>query len=78
MKHFYSHKKAFSVNPLNQTCFVAGTAHPSSAPEFPLDFSGVRVTRSFVLCVCFVDRCFSFCPFSFGHRVVCSSSIYGF
>jgi len=33
--------------------------------------SGVHVTRSLVLCVCFVDRCFSFC-------VVCSSSIYGF
>ena len=25
-----------------------------------LVFSGVRVTRSLVLCVCFVDRCFSF------------------
>ena len=37
----------------------------------------VRVTRSLVLCVCFVDRCLSFCPFSFGHCVVCSS-IYGF
>jgi hypothetical protein len=36
-----------------------------------------RVTRS-VLCVCFVDRCLSFCPFSFGHCVVCPSSIYGF
>ena len=23
------------------------------------DFSGVRVTRSLVLCVCFVDSCFS-------------------
>ena len=48
--------------------------HLSSPP----DFSGVRVTRSLVLCVCFVDRCFSFCPFSFDHCVVCSSSIYGF
>ena len=28
--------------------------------------------------VCFVDRCFSFWNFSFGHCVVCSSSIYGF
>ena len=37
---------------------------------------GVRVTRSLVLCVCFVDRCLSFCAFSFGHCVVCSSSIY--
>ena len=40
--------------------------------------SGVRVTRSLVLYVCFVDRCLSFCTFSFGHYVVCSSSIYGF
>ena len=47
--------------------------HPSS----PLVFSGVRLTRSLVLCVCFVDRCLSFCLFSFGHCVVCSS-IYGF
>ena len=37
-----------------------------------------RVTRSLVVCVCFVDRCLSFCTFSFGHCVVCSSSIYGF
>jgi hypothetical protein len=34
-------------------------------------------TRSLVLCVCFVDRCRSFCPFSFGHCVVCPS-IYRF
>jgi hypothetical protein len=26
-------------------------------------FSGVRVTRSLVLCVCFVDRCLSICTF---------------
>jgi hypothetical protein len=44
----------------------------------PLVFSGVRVTRSLVLYVCFVDRCLSFWTFSFGHCVVCSSSIYGF
>jgi hypothetical protein len=36
-----------------------------------------RVARSLVLCVCFVDRCLSFCTFYFSHRVVCSS-IYGF
>jgi hypothetical protein len=41
-------------------------------------FSGVRVTRYFVLCVCFVDHCLSLCPFSFGHCVVCLSTIYGF
>ena len=39
-------------------------------------FSGDRVTRSLVLYVCFVDRCLSF--YSFGHCVVCSSSIDGF
>jgi hypothetical protein len=55
----------------------AGTAYPSEAPEFTPVFSGVRVTRSLVLYVCFVDRCLSFCTFSFGHCVVCSS-IYGF
>jgi hypothetical protein len=36
------------------------------------------MNRSLVLRVCFVDRCLSFCPFSFGHCVVCSSSIYEF
>jgi hypothetical protein len=41
-------------------------------------FLRVRVTRSLVLYVCFVYRCLSFCTFSFGHCVVCSSSIYGF
>jgi hypothetical protein len=39
----------------------------------PPVFSGVRVTRSLVLCLCFVDRCLSFYPFSFGHFGVCSS-----
>ena len=37
-------------------------------------YIGVLVTRSLVLCVCFVGRCLSFCLFSFGHCVVCSSS----
>ena len=44
----------------------------------PSVFTGVRVTRSLVLYVCFVDRCLSFCTFYFGHCVVCSSLIYGF
>ena len=38
-------------------------------------FSGVCVTRSIVLYVCFVDRCLSFCTFSLGNCVVCSSSM---
>ena len=48
--------------------------HMSSPPVF----SGVHVTRSLVLYVCFVDLCLSFCTISFGHCIVCSSSIYGF
>ena len=47
-----------------------GTAYPPGAHEFTTGFSGVRVTRSLVLCVCFVDRCFSLCTFSSGHSVV--------
>jgi hypothetical protein len=42
--------------------------HLSSPPVF----SGVHVTQSLVLYVCFVDRCLSFCTLSFGHCVVCS------
>jgi hypothetical protein len=45
--------------------------------SLPPVLGGVHVTRSLVLYVCFVDRCLSFCTFSFGHCVVCSSSIYG-
>ena len=47
--------------------------HVSSPPVF----SGVRVTRSLILCVCFVDRGLSVCLFSFDQYVVCSS-MYGF
>ena len=36
----------------------------------PPVFSGVSVTRSLVLCVCFVDRCLSFCTFPFGQCFV--------
>ena len=54
----------------------AEAAYPSGAPEFNPVFSGVRVTRFLVSCVCFIDRCLSFCPFSF--CVVCPSSIYEF
>jgi hypothetical protein len=58
----------------NQQELLTLPEHLSSPPVV----SGVRVIRSLVLCVCFVDRCFSFCTFSFGHCVVCSSSICGF
>ena len=60
--------------PLMEQGLLTLPEHLSSLPVF----SGVRVTRSLVLCVCFVDRCLFFCTFSFGHCVVFSSSIYGF
>jgi hypothetical protein len=58
-----------SINTTGVTS-VAGTAYPSGAPEFTQVFSGVHVTQSLVLYVCFVDRCLSFCTFSYGHCVV--------
>jgi hypothetical protein len=48
----------------------AGTTYPSGAHVFKPGFIGVRVTRSEVLYICFVDRCLSFCPFSFANCVV--------
>jgi len=47
--------------------------HLSSPPIF----NGVRVTRSLALCVCFVDRCLSFCIFSFGLRLTDSDYPFG-
>ena len=42
----------------------------------PPVLSGVHVTRSLVVYVCFVDRCLSLCAFSVGICAVCPSSIY--
>jgi hypothetical protein len=59
----------------NMLTSAAGTAYPSGAPEFTPGFKWGCVGQSLyiVFCVCFVDRCLSFCTFSFGHCVVCSS-----
>ena len=46
-------------------------------PSSPLVFREVRVNRSLVVCICFVDRCLSFCSFSFDHCVVRPSLNYG-
>jgi len=48
--------------------------HMSSPPVF----SGVHITRSLVLCTFVYVLEIIVCTFSFGHCVVCSSSIYGF
>jgi hypothetical protein len=63
-----------NISAISWRLFFLYTEHPSSPPVF----SGVRVTRFLDLYVCFVDRCLCICTFSFGHCVVCSSSIYGF
>jgi hypothetical protein len=60
--------------PLVEEELITLPEHLSSPPIF----SGVHATWSLVLYICFVDRCLSFCTFSFGYCVVCSSSIYGF
>jgi hypothetical protein len=46
----------------------------SSSPGF----SGVRAARSLVFCVKFVDSLLFFCPFSFGHCILCPFSVYAF
>jgi hypothetical protein len=58
----------------------AGTAYPSGEPEFTPGFNCGSSYLIFMtcLCVCFVYRCLSFCTFSFGHSVICYSSICGF
>ena len=60
--------------PLVEQTLLTLPMHMSSPPVF----SEVRVTRTFVWCVSFVDRYLSCCPFSFGHCVVCPSLSYGF
>jgi len=60
--------------PLVEQEMLTLTEHLSSPPVF----SGFRVNRSLVLCIYFVDRCFSFCTFSFDHYVVWSYSIHRF
>jgi hypothetical protein len=50
--------------PLVEQELLTLPVHLSSPPVF----SGVRVTRSLVLYVCFVDRCLSF--FTFFHLVI--------
>ena len=45
--------------PLVEQELLTLSEHLSSPPVF----SGVRVTRSLVLCVCFVDRCLYLCTF---------------
>jgi hypothetical protein len=42
----------------------AGTVNFSEHLSSPPVFSGVHVIRSLVLCVCFADRCLSFCLFT--------------
>ena len=51
----------------------AGAAYSEYNDPPPPLFSGVRVAQSLVFCVVFCGPLVSFCSFSFGHCVVCSS-----
>jgi len=69
-KHFRSFSHSLLItgivcNEINTTGVTsgAGTAYLSGSTWVDPRFSGVRVTRSLVLCVCFVDRCLSFRTF---------------
>ena len=70
------HRVSNKSNAMGSTC-EAGIAYPSGASEF------IPVLVRFVLfdllfyVWCFVVRCSSFCPFSFGHCVACHSSVSG-
>jgi hypothetical protein len=69
-----AHSYLFPRSRFNTTgaTIAAETAYPYGTPEFTPVFSGICVNRYLVLYVCFVDRCLFFCPFRFGHCVVCS------
>ena len=69
------HRMCNQINTTGATS-GAGTAYPAVAPRFTPGFSGVRVTRSLVLCVCFLDLSLSFfywplcCLFFFDLRIL--------
>ena len=73
-KSFYKDMQDISLSLLQLYCNSLrwGRYKVNVSSKLPV-FIGVRVARSFVFCVCFVDRYFSLCPFSFGHFVVCPS-----
>ena len=67
-------------NQINTTGATSGaeTAYPSGIPDFLQCFSGVRVARSLVVCVCFQIVVCHLVLFHLAivSRVVCTSSIY--
>ena len=68
------HRVCNKSNTIDAMC-GAGTVTLPQLLSAPPVLYGVLVTRSVVLCDCFVNRCLSFCPFSFDHCVVCHSLI---
>ena len=53
-----------------------GTVNPSGEPEF--SFGRAYVVQSIIIYIVIEDQCLSFCAFSFGHFIVCPSSIHEF
>jgi hypothetical protein len=70
----YVDRLKFSMQTDANECIVIGECHSHWNQILTCN----TLLWSLVWCVCFVDRCLSFYTFSFGHCVVCSSSIYRF
>ena len=68
LSSFMAYHRVYSQISKTGSSSGAGTAYPSRAPEFIPVFSGVRITQSFVLCLCMFCRsllvllCFFFWP----------------
>ena len=65
------HEQSVEVSVLVEQEVLTLPEHLNSHPVY----SEVRVTRYLVLCVCFVDRCLSFCHFSSSYFIFFPSSI---
>ena len=88
VKFFFLNYLTLSVPNEGTECHSRIVSTLLTLPEHlssPLGFSGVRVTRSLVLCVCFVDRCLFFhtfflwplcCLFFFDIRILITSLLY--
>ena len=66
--------RRYSVHLLVEQELLTLPDHLSSPPVF----NGVHVTRSLVLCVCFVDRCLSFLAIVLSVLLRCADSDYPF
>jgi hypothetical protein len=74
------HSSSFVIHPCKETkiVFSHSISDWNRLSQPIMTSRSVETFKAAVFSVCFVDHCLSFCPFSYGHCVVYSSSIYGF